>query len=327
MDNTFPKHITAAHMAAALITMSIVIGGLGCADKKNAEAPANSVVETQAADTGSVKTWACGDSGGNVIATLKDGTTLIVSGTGKMADYSRNTYFSNKMASWHDIKDSITDVVIEDGVTSIGSYTFNDFIRLTSVTIPSSVKRIGDMAFFKCSSMTAITIPNSVRSIGMSAFAFSGLTFVVVPDSVTAILSGVFIRCEKLTSVTLHSRVRSIQDYAFAGCIGLTSITIPNSVEEIMAYAFDGCVNLMSIIIPNRRPPGIAYVGAFGDSDDAWLENGIDKFNAYFKKACLYVPANSVAVYRAAYGWDMFECVKPVESAPYIQIGIISTPQ
>jgi len=320
MDSTFPKHITAAHTAAAFIIVSIVIAELNCADKKNTEAPANNAGETQAADTVSVKTWECGDSGGNVIATLKDGTTLIVSGTGKMADYSYNTYFSNKLAPWPDIKDSITEVIIEDGVTSIGNYAFNEFIRLKSVAIPNSVNRIGDAAFSKCSSMTAITIPNSVRSIGLSAFAVSGLTSVAIPDSVTAILSGVFIRCEKLTSVALHSRVRSIQDYAFAGCTGLTSITIPNGMEEIGPYSFDGCVNLMSIIIPTRRsPPAIHYFGAFGDwvaaLENDMEKNGMDKHKAYFKKACLYVPANSVAAYRAAYGWDMFECVKPIESA------------
>ena len=40
-----------------------------------------------------------------------------------------------------------TDVVIPDGVTSIGDYAFNECKMLTSIKIPDSVTSIGKSAF------------------------------------------------------------------------------------------------------------------------------------------------------------------------------------
>jgi hypothetical protein len=317
MDGISSKYTNFAYKIAVFIVAHLIICGWIYCATKNTEATADSKRGTQAVGVENIPTWNCGDSGGNVTATMIDAKTLIISGIGKMADYESDI-ISEKTLPWHNInKDSITDVHIEYGVTYIGKNAFNDLINLTSVTIPNSVKKIGDDAFVKCSSMTSITIPNSVTYIGLSAFAFSGLTSVVIPDSVTSIYSCMFIGCEKLTSVTLHSRLGSILDFAFAGCTSLTSITFPRSVYSIDAYAFDACVNLTSIIINSRRPPGISYVGAFGSffGEPDWATIKA-KQKLYFSKACLYVPSNSIPAYRADKGWNIFKCVKPIESAP-----------
>ena len=313
MDSSSSKYAKATYSTVVFIIVVLIFWGWRSGATKNTSA----AKEAQANNVETVNTWNCGDSGGNVTATLKDAKTLIISGTGKMYDYRNDTLWSRKMVPWRDIKDSITDVLIEHGVTSIGSYAFNDFINLTSVTIPNSVDRIGDEAFAGCSSMTSITIPNNVRYIGLAAFALSGLTSVTIPDSVKSIYSCVFLGCEKMTTVTLHSRVGTIQDFAFAGCTSLTSITIPNSVYDIGPYAFDNCVNLTSIIINNRRPPGVDCLGAFGtffgEPDVATYRA---KRKLYHSKACLYVPSNSIPTYRTDKGWDQFKCIKPIESAP-----------
>ena len=65
---------------------------------------------------------------------------------------------------------SFKEVVINEGITSIGSYAFYDCPLLKNVTIPSSVTLIGDGAFGKCSSLTNVTIPEGVTTIGASAF-------------------------------------------------------------------------------------------------------------------------------------------------------------
>lgn len=74
------------------------------------------------------------------------------------------------------------DVVIPDGVTSIGDYAFSRCTSLTNIKIPNSVTSIGDWAFSDCTSLTSITIPNSVTSIGDTAFyKCKNLTSVIIP--------------------------------------------------------------------------------------------------------------------------------------------------
>ena len=147
---------------------------------------------------------------------------------------------------------SLTSVTISNSVTSIGAYAFRDCSSMTSVTISNSVTSIGGYAFEDCSSLTNVTISNSVTSIG--SFAFSGrtgLTNMTIPNSVTSIGISAFSGCTGLTNVTIPNSVTSIGDYAFSGCTGLTNVAIPNSVTSIGECAFYGCSSLTSVTIPN----------------------------------------------------------------------------
>ena len=158
---------------------------------------------------------------------------------------------------------------IADGVTSIGSMTFQNCSNLTSVTVPDSVTSIGMNAFYSCSDLTSVTIPNSVTSIGSNAFygvsnvnyngtatgSPWGATYMnkytegdlVYEDSTKTKL----LRCRKSTiSAIIPDGVTSIGDSAFNDCSGLTSVTIPDSVTIIGEYAFYKCSNLTYVNIP-----------------------------------------------------------------------------
>ena len=149
---------------------------------------------------------------------------------------------------WTEIKESITAVEIQDGVTSIGNVAFLNCTDLTSVTIPSSVKSIGNNAFSGCSKLTSVDVPNSVTSIGGGAFeGCSALTSVTIPGSVTSIDGNTFNGCSDLTSVTIPSGVTSIGGGAFYKCTSLTSVTIPGSVTSIGYEAFKDCTALTRV--------------------------------------------------------------------------------
>ena len=156
------------------------------------------------------------------------------------------------------------DVVIPDGVTSIGYGAFDGCTSLTSITLPDSVTSIGTRAFAECSNLSSINIPNGVISIGYwSFFNCSNLTNINIPNSVTSIEEGAFIDCSGLTSITIPDGVGSINDKVFTGCTGLTSITIPNSVTSIGNQAFRNCSGLASITIPND----VTSIGTFAFQD------------------------------------------------------------
>ncbi|MCD8001482.1 MAG: leucine-rich repeat domain-containing protein [Oscillospiraceae bacterium] len=229
----------------------------------------------------------CGDN----LPWIFDNGVLTISGEGEMENYS---YYSYSDVPWYSLRESITAVVIEDGVTSISDYAFYECSSLTSVVLPDSVTSIGSRAFSGCTSLASVTIPDSVTSIGDSAFwGCSSLTGVTLPGSVTSIGSSAFYYCSSLTSITIPSSVTSIEDAAFASCGSLTEIkvsehntiycstdgilfaknmtelicypagkteafyAIPDGVSIIGDYAFFSCDSLTNVTIPS----GVTYIG------------------------------------------------------------------
>ena len=81
----------------------------------------------------------------------------------------------------------ITELVIPQGVTSIGYGAFEGCSGLTSVTIPDSVTSIGRYAFYVCSGLTSVTFEgNAPFSVGSYAFSNIGSGCIVrVPQGST----------------------------------------------------------------------------------------------------------------------------------------------
>ncbi|MBP0958473.1 MAG: leucine-rich repeat domain-containing protein [Oscillospiraceae bacterium] len=207
---------------------------------------------------------------------------LTISGNGAMPDSGEIPWIYWGFGGF------IKTVVIEDGVTSIGNYAFDECTSLQSITIPDSVTSIGNYAFKSCRSLQRITIPGSVNSIGDNAFTLcSSLQSITIRDGVTSIGKSAFVSCPSLTSISIPKSVTSIGDYAFDECSGLIDITvdndnpnysstdgvlfnkdkttliqypasksgdsysIPSGVDSIGDCAFYGCGSLTSIDIPD----------------------------------------------------------------------------
>ncbi len=194
--------------------------------------------------------------------------------------YAHNLYLNG---------DLLQDLVIPDGITSIGNSAFRGCSSLASITIPNSVTSIGGYAFSDCIGLKEVHINNLAAWFNIS-FAdntsnplyyahnlyWNGelVKDLVIPNSVTTIRYAAFYGCTSLTSVTIPNSVTSIGGSAFRGCTGLTSVTIPNSVTSIITYAFENCSSLASITIPNS----VTAIGANAFEDCnlkkvIWLPN------------------------------------------------------
>ena len=150
------------------------------------------------------------------------------------------------------------NVVIPEGMTSIGCWAFSDCEIPACVTIPASVTSIGDYAFSNCRGLTSVTIPESVTSICCGAFSgCRSLTCATIPASVTSIGDRAFYCCESLTSVTIPASVKSIDRKAFYYCSSLTSVTIPAGVTRISDETFESCRSLQSV----KLPEGVTEIG------------------------------------------------------------------
>lgn len=185
-----------------------------------------------------VKSGECGD---NVTYTLDSDGLLKISGSGNMNDYyiGSSPFYLNK-----DIK----EIVIGDGVTSIGDCAFLGCSSLTSIEIPDGVTSIGMSVFDSCSSLTSIEIPVGVTSLKDFVFyGCSSLTSITMPEGLTSIGGGAFQSCSSLTSIAIPAGVTSIGYSAFESCSSLTSIAILAGVTSIGESAFKDCSNLNTI--------------------------------------------------------------------------------
>ena len=105
-----------------------------------------------------------GDCGEQVAYVLKDDGSLRIYGDGRIT--------SAPWAAEH--KNAIVEVIIEEGVTSIGDSEWIDAFygcsRIESVALPSSLTSIGARSFVNCTNLTSIVIPSNVVSIAHAAF-------------------------------------------------------------------------------------------------------------------------------------------------------------
>lgn len=220
----------------------------------------------------------CGDS---VTWELDTSTgVLTISGTGDMWDYSR---------PWIDYRDSITSVVIEDGVTRIGGSAFNACEYLTSISIPASITSVGSNAFLFCNALKDVFITDLTAwcNIEFSGNSSSPMyyadnfyiddvltTEIVIPNGITEIKDYTFYGFADLVYVTLPDEVTSIGNNAFSNCSSLASISIPDSVTSIGYRAFRNCEALTDVY--------------YNGSEEDWANISIDEDNTYLTDAAIH---------------------------------------
>lgn len=254
---------------------------------------------------------------------------LTISGEGAMPDFA---YITDQ--PWKDVRESITSIVVESGVTAVGKSAFNYCKKATSVSLPDSLTSLGEYAFSTCSELTTVAVPANVTTIGKGAFDFcTKLTSVNIPDGVTVINEGVFNHCESLTSITIPAGVTAINKNAFAYCYYLkdvvipsgvttignsafyythyyganSSITIPASVTSIGANAFESCSKLTSVTVERITPPTA----------------GSNLFKGITRLATITVPKSAVDAYKAANGWQTY-ADKIVGAAKYTEAEVMA---
>lgn len=182
----------------------------------------------------------CGANGSNSVSWMLDHYgVLTISGSGPMVDSVPGD------SPFHTTGAIVNKVVIEYGVTSIGSRAFEG-CKMTEISIPDSVTEIGYGAFVNCPNLESLIIPDSVKAIGQNNF------------------TGLF----SLSSVKLPAGITSIQNNAFRNSKNLTSIVIPEGVTSIGRCAFADCLNLKTVILPKSLNSVDEF--AFADSNSLW---------------------------------------------------------
>ena len=194
---------------------------------------------------------------------------------------SQHLYFNGEL---------VTDVVVPEGVTSIGN-GFYGYTNLTSVVIPDSCTKIEPCAFSGCTSLRSAYIGDGVTSLDESLFSHcTGLTDLRIGTNVNSIWSytygGTFAGCTNLRCVVIPSSVKRIGGSAFSSCSSLTNAVLQSGLEKIgdLTFAYAG---LMQIEIPDT----VASIGnsAFRGNvrlESAILSEGVSKIENYAFMEC-----------------------------------------
>ncbi|MDY6314416.1 MAG: leucine-rich repeat protein [Clostridia bacterium] len=190
--------------------------------------------------------------GNNISWELTYGGRLTVSGTGDMPAIGEKDY-------WRNYRNSIKSVVIEPGITSIGTSAFESCYSSTDITIPDGVTEIGDYAFSYYGSCR-ISIPASVKTIGSYVFCSGSPIYVDEANPYFSSLDGNLYNKDKTsliryagdytnTSFVLPDSVKIIEDGAFYG-VYLENIKLPSGLKKIGNLAFSD-TKLVRINIPD----------------------------------------------------------------------------
>lgn len=151
--------------------------------------------------------------GNELLWRIDSANTLTVQGNGAMPNWTKASD-----VPWDKYRSSIRSIAVEQGITNIGNYAFQNCKYASPITIPNTVTNIGDFAFNGCSYFESIILPDSLTSIGY--YGFQG--------------------CSKLKSINIPSSVTNIGNCAFANCSNLATITIPDTVGVFERHAFEG---------------------------------------------------------------------------------------
>ena len=198
---------------------------------------------------------------------------------------------------------SMNSYDIPQTVINIGDYCFEDCRNLSYLTIPNNVKRLGEWCFAWCDKLNNIILPASINYIGERCFYYcSSLTRITIPEGITALPDYCFFSCD-LNSITLPTSITNIGRECFQANRYLIDITIPEKVSYIEEGCFSFCNKLSAIICLSPIPPKVPV------DYDSFCYNYIKKM------PILYVPQNSVELYKSARAWKEFIEILPIETA------------
>ena len=150
---------------------------------------------------------------------------------------------------WYIGENTITDVVIPEGVKTISAYAFANLTALKSITLPSTLTTISYGAFYGCTKLTTIKGIEHVKFINQNAFAFCDITGTLRFDKTIAVADYAFAYNINLKNLVLSANTQSIGQYAFYNNSALETLTIHADKIKLGAFAFAGCSKLTNVSV------------------------------------------------------------------------------
>lgn len=235
-----------------------------------------------------------GEAGGGWAVTYNDNNPLI---------YAHNLYLNDEL---------VTDLVIPQGVESVGAWTFAGATCLKSVTFPEGCKKVGGAAFRNCDNLEIIRIPAS-----METFEMANVDYTNVPPFSASLKSNgklyiedlnkwisdlgdkfriynkkylwdLYVNGELVRDMVVPENVTKLTApfYGFR----FTSVTLPSGLETIQSNTFSGCNSIKFIYSRSRFAPigTDGLLTGYGESSSSNLQ-------------AIYVPKGRASNYKTSW--------------------------
>ena len=202
--------------------------------------------------------------------------------------------------------------------------------------IGKDVTNVGHGTFFYCNNLKEINVdPNNHNYCSSNGVLYNkdmteiiqypigkeDTTF-IIPNGITCIIGGAFRDCKNIKSITLSKTIVYIEEESFYNCGSLESVEIPNNVISIGYASFYKCKSLSVLSIGDH----VSSIGGFAFGECKNLvsisckaidvpELSYEVFYTVDKSTCtLYVPAESIELYKSASEWKDFNPILPIAS-------------
>ena len=203
----------------------------------------------------SAETLESGDFGEGLHWELDGDNTLRITGTGAMPDYEPNL-----PPPWDLVRDNISKVSVESGVTAVGSYSFVNCSKLSEVELSETVTEVREAAFCQCSSLASITVSGengALCDVGSVLFSKDGKTLLLypegkdderyeVPAGVEVLATGAFLN-SSVNQLILPEGLLRLGARAIRGCNALTYLEMPSSLRVLGENAI--CESSLKMIV------------------------------------------------------------------------------
>ena len=213
-----------------------------------------------------------GTCGENLTWVLDDKGTLTISGTGAMTNY----FWTNQTPPtrpWEDFRDSITELVVNNGVTALGAVAFYRMNNLQRVVLPEGITSLPHQVFCNCGNLTDINFPSSLTTLENECLWGTGIGTLTIPETVTNV-DGHFYggawgaESKRLETAPNHPVFTAIDGVLFTKdlktlvmypCCDQVSYTVPAGTTAIRRHAFAYNFKLETLHIPAT----VSFIGAF----------------------------------------------------------------
>lgn len=197
--------------------------------------------------------------------------TITISGTGTYStDQGRDRYATGDYAGvkleafdpLHKYRKITEKVIVQEGITAIGSATFAYFENLQTVELPDTLTSIEHYAFYECYKLRNIVLPESLEKIGFEAFrSCKKLTELNIPKNVSCIEENFIFDAVNLEKLTVNSKNQHFsaknnvlynknKTQLIAVAPKQTVVKIPKTVTKISDLAF-ALSEVKEVVIPN----------------------------------------------------------------------------